>query len=114
MRMRSSCLLAVPWLAAVPAAAGPEAPPPAEYAIHHADHREIGRHVITFACAGEELIVETVIEGEVTVLKIPVFQRAVRYREVWRGDRLVAFESRFEDNGEVYQVSARGPRASRR
>jgi len=107
MRVLSPCLLAVPWLAAAPAAACPEAPPPAEYAIHHADHGEIGRHVITFACAGEELIVETVIEGEVKVLMIPVFRRAARYREVWRGDRLVAFESRFEDNGEVYEVGAR-------
>lgn len=94
-------------LAAVPAIACPEAAPGATYTIHHASHGAIGCQVITFACDGEELIVETAIEAEVRVLRIPVFQRAARYREVWRGDMLIAFESRFEDNGEVFEVRAR-------
>ena len=79
----------------------------AEYAIHHDDHGEVGRHVITFACAGEELIVETMIEGEVTVLMVPVFQRAARYREVWRGDRLIAFDSRSRTTARSTRSSAR-------
>ena len=38
---------------------------------------------------------------------IPIFRRAARYREVWQGDRLIAFESRVVDNGETYEVTAR-------
>ena len=89
------------------AAACPDAPDDAEYAIHHETHGEVGRHGITFACAGDELVVETRITGEVRVLMVPIFQREARYREVWRGDRLIAFDSWFNDNGEVYEVKAR-------
>jgi hypothetical protein len=52
-------------------------------------------------------VVETRIEGEVKVLMVPLFTRDGRYREVWRGDRLIAFDSHIVDNGEVYDVRAR-------
>ena len=52
-------------------------------------------------------MVETKIEGEVKVLMVPLFTRDGTYREVWRGDRLIAFDSRIVDNGEVYEVRAR-------
>ena len=78
-----------------------------EYAIHHETYGEIGRHVITFSCQGDDVVVETTIEGKVKVLMVPLFKRSGSYREVWRGDRLIAFDSRTEDNSEVYEVSAR-------
>jgi Family of unknown function (DUF6134) len=90
-----------------PALACPHPSERAEYAIHHETYGEVGRHVITFSCVGEDLIVETEIEGEVKVLMVPLFKRDGTYREVWRGDRLVAFDSHVVDNGEVYEVSAR-------
>jgi hypothetical protein len=99
--------VALALLVAGPAAACPDAPDDAEYAIHHEAYGEVGRHVITFACAGDELVVETRVTGEVKVLFVPIFQREARYREVWRGDRLVAFDSWFKDNGEIYEVKAR-------
>jgi hypothetical protein len=89
------------------ALACPDPPQRAEYAIHHETYGEVGRHVITFACDGEDLIVETKIEGEVKVLMVPIFKRDGTYREVWRDDRLIAFDSRIVDNGEVYEVRAR-------
>ena len=107
MRMLLASLALAPGAAAAPAAACPEVPPAAEYAIHHDTHGEIGRHAITFACEDGRLIVETLIEGEVRVLMIPIFKRTARYREVWQGDRLLAFDSRVVDNGEVYEVTAR-------
>jgi hypothetical protein len=94
-------------LAAAPGLACQPPPGPAEYAITHEKHGEVGRHVITFRCEGDTLVVETAIEGEVKVLLVPVFQRQGRYREVWQGDRLVAFDSHVVDNGEVYEVAAR-------
>ncbi|HSA83240.1 MAG TPA: DUF6134 family protein [Geminicoccaceae bacterium] len=99
--------LALLVLMAGQATACPDAPDDADYAIHHETHGEVGRHSITFACAGEDLVVETRVTGEVKVLFVPIFQREARYREVWRGDRLIAFDSWFKDNGEVYEVKAR-------
>jgi hypothetical protein len=99
--------LALVLPAAGRAVACPDAPDDAEYTIHHDAYGEVGRHVITFACAGDELIVETRIAGEARLLMIPIFRREARYREVWRGDRLIAFDSWFNDNGEIYEVKAR-------
>ncbi|MGH6904695.1 MAG: DUF6134 family protein, partial [Geminicoccaceae bacterium] len=81
-------------------------PEPAEYVIHHETYGEVGRHVITFSCAGDDLVVETAIAGEVRVLIVPLFKREGAYREVWRAGRLIAFDSQVVDNGEVYEVSA--------
>ena len=75
------------------ALACPDPPERAEYAIHHETYGEVGQHVITFSCDGNDLVVETRIEGEVKVLMVPLFTRDGTYREVWRGDRLIAFDS---------------------
>ncbi|HEX5078277.1 MAG TPA: DUF6134 family protein [Geminicoccaceae bacterium] len=77
------------------------------YKISHETFGEIGRHVITFSCQGEDLVVETEMSSEITVLSLPVFTLEGRYREVWRGDRLISFESELDDNGEHFEVSAR-------
>lgn len=107
LRWSALCLMI---LAAAPALACQPPPSPAEYTIRHATHGEVGSHVITFRCEGDALVVETEIAGELRVLTVPVFQREGHYREVWRGDRLIAFDSRVVDNGEVYEVTARaGP-----
>jgi hypothetical protein len=90
-----------------PGLACTDPPEPAEFVIHHETYGDAGRHAITFACAGEDLVVETTIAGEVRILMVPLFKRDGRYREVWRKDRLIAFDSRTEGNGEVYGVTAR-------
>lgn len=90
-----------------PALACPHRAERVNYAIHHETYGEVGRHVITFSCRGDDLVVETRVEGAVRVLMVPLLKRNGSHREVWRGDRLIAFDSRTEDNGEVYEVSAR-------
>jgi hypothetical protein len=102
-----SLLTAASLLPGAAALACPDPPQRAAYAIHHETYGEVGQHVITFSCEGDDLVVETTIEGEVKVLMVPLFARDGRYREVWRGDRLIAFDSRIVDNGEVYEVRAR-------
>jgi hypothetical protein len=104
--------LLLPALAAIllgpgPAEACTHPPGAVEYVIKHETYGEVGRHDMTFSCAGDDLVVETRIEGEVKVLTVPIFERDARYREVWRGDRLLAFDSHYVDNGEVYEVKAR-------
>jgi hypothetical protein len=103
----ASAALALP---VSPALACTRPPERVEYAIHHETYGEVGRHVITFSCQDDDLVVETRIEGEVKILMVPLFKRNGSYREVWRGDRLIAFDSRTDDNGEVYEVSARAGR----
>ena len=47
----------------------------AEFAVRHEIYGEVGRHVIDFACDGDDLVVETTIEGEVKLLMVPLFKR---------------------------------------
>jgi hypothetical protein len=77
------------------------------YTVKHELFGEIGRHVITYSCAGDDLVVETEIDGEATMLSVPVYSLEGHYREVWRGDRLLSFDSRVDDTGELFEVSAR-------
>jgi hypothetical protein len=106
--IRLPCLalaLSLPWID--PSHACSRSPERVEYAIHHEAYGDVGRHVITFSCEGDDLVVETAIEGEVEILMVPLFKREATYREVWREGRLIAFDSHVVDNGEVYEVSAR-------
>ena len=105
--MRLLPVIAGLWLPGAAALACTDPPQRAEYAIHHETYGEVGRHVIDFSCEGDDLVVETTIEGEVKILMVPLFKRDGRYREVWRDDRLIAFDSHIVDNGEVYEVRAR-------
>jgi hypothetical protein len=97
--------LSLPWTGAGHACT--HLPERVEYVIHHETYGDVGRHVIAFSCDGDDLVVETRVEGEVRVLAIPIFKRDATYREVWHDERLIAFDSHFVDNGEVYEVHAR-------
>jgi hypothetical protein len=77
------------------------------YEVRHETFGEIGRHVITYACQGDDLVVETRISGEATMLSVPIYTLDGSYHEVWRGGRLISFDSRVDDNGEKFEVSAR-------
>ena len=102
-------------VAALVVLASPAAParacdrPPGQdvYRVEHERFGEIGHHVVTFSCEGDDLVVETEMSGEVRLLSLPIYKLAGNYREVWRGDRLLSFESEVYDNGEKFEVSAR-------
>jgi hypothetical protein len=101
------CLLAVSAAMGAPSHACDQPPGQDVYKVDHERFGEIGRHVITFSCQGDDLLVETEISGEVTLLSLPIYKLAGNYREVWRGDRLISFDSKVDDNGEKFEVSAR-------
>ena len=105
MRALLAALLLIP-LGPPPAAGCSHPPGRAEYVIRHESFGDIGRHVITFACEGAQTIVEAQVTIEIDILKIPVFRRNAHYREVWQDDRLIAFDSQFDENGELYEVHA--------
>lgn len=83
------------------------APAPAVYTIRHETYGEIGRHAVEFRCAGAELIVETAIDIEVGLLVVKLYNRRGRYREVWHGDRLIAYQARTEEGDQVFETRAR-------
>ena len=93
--------IALPALACQP----PESP--ASFVINHETYGDIGTHILNFVCEGDDLIVETEVDVKVKVLFVTVYQRQARYREVWRGDRLIAYEARTNDGGEVFITNAR-------
>ena len=79
----------------------------AVYQIHHQIYGDIGRHVVNFRCKGDDLVVETDIEVEVKLLFLTVYRRSARQREIWRDDKLIAYEARTEEDGDIVITKAR-------
>jgi Family of unknown function (DUF6134) len=68
---------------------------------------DIGWHRLRFAEQDDRLVVDIEIELEVRFLLFPVYSYRHTNREVWGGDRLLALESRTDDNGTRHRVAAR-------
>ncbi|MEM7045560.1 MAG: DUF6134 family protein [Pseudomonadota bacterium] len=80
---------------------------PAAFVINHETYGDIGTHVLNFSCDGENLIVETEVDVKVKILFVTAYERQARYREVWRGDRLIDYEARTNDGGDNYVTTAK-------
>lgn len=105
--LRLLLLLAPTVLGMANAAAACDAPEPATFKIVHEAFGEIGRHALDFRCDGEDLIVETDARIEVEVVAVTAYRRKAHYREVWRDDRLIAFNGRTMEDDEPKTVTAR-------
>ena len=71
------------------------------------DGAPIGHHSIAFNQVGDELHVDVAIDLEVNFAFITLFRYEHRAKEVWRDGRLVSLESRTDDDGKRYTVSAK-------
>ncbi|HIP77236.1 MAG TPA: hypothetical protein EYH07_02050 [Kiloniellaceae bacterium] len=71
------------------------------------DGAQIGHHKIRLEEIGDELHVEVDIELEVSLAFITLFRYEHTNKEVWRDGRLVSLETRTNDDGSEYWVSAR-------
>ncbi|MCG8443908.1 MAG: DUF6134 family protein [Caulobacterales bacterium] len=67
----------------------------------------IGSHVLQFAREGDLLRVAIAIELRVRLGFVTLFRYSHRNDETWRGDRLVAMDTRTDDNGDLFEVTAR-------
>ncbi len=76
------------------------------YRIHHEIFGDIGEHEMTVRREDGAIVVEHTAELAVEILGITAFHRRTRFREVWRDERLVAFDGLVEDNGEPFPVAA--------
>lgn len=72
----------------------------------HRGGEHIGSHRVTFSHEGDELVVDVAIELEVVFAWVPVFRYSHRNREVWRDGRLQRLESRTNDDGARFLVTA--------
>jgi hypothetical protein len=101
-----ACLLAV--LLVLPAdARGLEVPATYRYRIHHQVFGDIGEHRMAVRREADAIVVEHSAELAVRIFGLQAFHRRTSFREVWRDDRLVAFDGLVEDNGEPFPVKAR-------
>ncbi|MGI9500890.1 MAG: DUF6134 family protein [Geminicoccaceae bacterium] len=80
---------------------------PAVYVINHETYGDIGTHVLTFSCDGDNLIVETDVDVKVKILFVTAYERRAHYREVWQDDRLISYEAKTDDGGDLYVTTAR-------
>lgn len=101
-----ACLLAI-LLALSADARAIEAPASYRYRIHHQIFGDIGEHRMTVRREDDLIVVEHTAELAVEILGFTAFDRRTRFREVWRGDRLIEFDGLVEDNGEPFPVTAR-------
>ncbi len=77
------------------------------YSIHHQIFGDIGEHQILVSREAGRVLVEHAAHLAVKLLTFTAFQRQSHYREVWQGERLMAFDGVTIDNGERFEVSAR-------
>lgn len=78
-----------------------------EYLVDHYALGDIGNHVYTFTRNGDELTVTAKVRLEAKILFVTVRRYSADRTEVWRKGRLVAYESRTDDDGVVSEVTAR-------
>lgn len=100
------CLLAVLLVLSADARAL-EVPASYRYRIEHQIFGDIGWHHMSVRRDRDTIVVEHTAELAVRIFGLTAFHRRTRFREVWRDDRLVAFDGLIEDNGERFPVSAR-------
>lgn len=106
--LRAGCLGLACYLAAASLAHACKPPEtPAAYVINHETYGDIGTHVLTFSCDGDDLIVETEVDVKVKILLVTVYKRKAHLREVWRGDQLIAYDAHTDDGGDVFETRAR-------
>ncbi len=105
--MRLASLVLGLLLAAGAARAVEAVPGVYHYRIHHQIFGDIGEHQITVSREAGTVVVEHAARLAVKILAFTAFERQSHYREVWRGERLIAFDGVTMDNGERFEVSAR-------
>jgi hypothetical protein len=67
----------------------------------------VGSSVLRFQRQGDELVVETDISAKVSAGPLTLFTYRHTGREVWRGDTLVALDTKTDDNGSRMAVTGR-------
>lgn len=78
-----------------------------EYHIMHSKYDEIGSHALTFSRDGDDLVVDVATRIKVRILFVTVHSESADRRETWRDGRMVAYRSHTDENGKLFDVTAR-------
>jgi hypothetical protein len=77
------------------------------YAIRHQDHGEIGTLTIVSTRQGDERVYDQKLHIAVKVLFVTAYQQDSARKEVWRGDRLMAYDATTDDDGKKSTIVGR-------
>jgi hypothetical protein len=77
------------------------------YQIHHQDRGDIGTLTIVSTRQGDERTYDQVLHIAVKVLFVTAYHQDSQRKEVWRGDRLVAYDAATDDDGKKSTIKGR-------
>ncbi len=78
----------------------------ARYHIEHEMFGRIGEESLTLRCIDDLIVVDRTVDIDVRVLMASFYQRHARYTEIWRGDHLIRFQGRTDDDGVQMTLAA--------
>lgn len=78
----------------------------ARYRIDHEVFGTIGEEKLTVRCDDDRVVVDRTVDVDVRFAMISLHRRQAHYTEVWRGERLIRFQGRTDDNGERTTLAA--------
>jgi Domain of unknown function (DUF6134) len=106
-RMPRRLLLSLALLGASPAsfAADQPYPPVVTFAVYR-NGENVGRHVLTFAQKGGSQIVTIDSDISVRAMGLVAYRYLHHGNEVWSGDQLQSLQTKTDDNGRKFVVSA--------
>lgn len=92
-----------------PPAHGGENPHPGSYhySVSHSLFGDIGQQTIRLSRRGPDVIVTMEARVKIRFLYMTVLQLHTRGREIWRDGRMIAFDGRSEEDGDITTISAR-------
>lgn len=71
------------------------------------DGEPFGMHTITFDREGENIVADINIEMDFSLGPLTLFEYSHNNQEVWKGDTPIKIQSVTDDDGDLYNVSAR-------
>lgn len=92
---------------ATPAARAEVPPGTYVYQIVHSSYGKIGTHTITLARQGGQTIATVALRIRVKILLVTAHRERADRREVWQGNRLVAYASNSVENGKSIKLTAK-------
>ncbi|HVO13942.1 MAG TPA: DUF6134 family protein [Alphaproteobacteria bacterium] len=77
------------------------------YAIRHQDHGDIGTLTIVSTRQGDERVYDQQLHIAVKLLFVTAYHQDSERKEAWRGDRLIAYDAKTDDDGKKSTIVGR-------
>jgi hypothetical protein len=77
------------------------------YVIRHQDHGDIGTLTIRSTRQGDERVYDETLHIAVKVVFVTAYRQDSERKEAWRGDRLVSYDAKTDDDGKKSTITGR-------